>query len=73
VAVGVNAGVHVFTLQTRAFIGNDPNAPTNQGAGNVHAAGSVVIAANDASGSPRTQNRSLAWVPMSPGLVAVPG
>ena len=49
VAVGVNAGVHVFTLQTRAFIGNDPNAPTNQGAGNVHAGGSVVIAANDAS------------------------
>jgi hypothetical protein len=49
VAVGVNAGVHVFTLQTRAFIGNDPNAPTNQGAGNVHAAGSVVIAANDVS------------------------
>ena len=48
-AVGVNAGVHVFTLQTRAFIGNDPNAPTNLGAGNVHAAGSVGIAANDAS------------------------
>ncbi len=48
-AVGVNAGVHVFTLQTRAFIGNDPLNPTNDGAGNVHAAGSVLISANDAS------------------------
>lgn len=49
VAVGVNAGVHVFTLQTRAFIGDDPDSPTNSGAGNVHAGGSVAVAANDQS------------------------
>ena len=48
-AVGVNAGVHVFTLQTRAFIGDDPLAPLNLGPGNVLAGGDVVIAANDAS------------------------
>ncbi len=48
-AIGVNAGVHVFTLQTRAFIGDDPNAPSGKGPGNVHAAGSVVISANDVS------------------------
>jgi hypothetical protein len=49
VGVGIDAGVHVFNLQTRAFIGDDPNAPANKGAGNVQAAGSVAIAANDAS------------------------
>ncbi len=49
VGAGIDAGVHVFNLQTRAFIGDDPNAPANKGAGNVQAAGSVSIAANDAS------------------------
>ena len=49
VGVGIDAGVHVFNLQTRAFIGDDPNAPANKGAGNVQAVGSVAIAANDAS------------------------
>ncbi|HET6237314.1 MAG TPA: hypothetical protein VFE41_20495 [Acetobacteraceae bacterium] len=49
VGVGIDAGVHVFNLQTRAFIGDDPSAPANKGAGNVQAAGSVAIAANDAS------------------------
>jgi hypothetical protein len=49
VGVGIDAGVHVFSLQTRAFIGDDPNAPANKGAGNVLAVGSVAIAANDAS------------------------
>ena len=48
-AVGVNAGVHVFNLQTRAFIGDDPKAPAHSGAGDIVAAGDVEIAANDAS------------------------
>ena len=47
VAVGINAGVHTFALQTRAFIGDDPSAATLSGAGNVHAAGSVVVSATD--------------------------
>ena len=49
VGVGIDAGVHIFNLQTRAFIGDDPSAPANKGPGNVQAAGSVAIAANDAS------------------------
>jgi hypothetical protein len=49
VGVGIDAGVHIFNLQTRAFIGDDPSAPANKGPGNVQAAGSVSIAANDAS------------------------
>ncbi len=49
VGVGIDAGVHVFSLQTRAFIGDDPSAPANKGAGNVTAVGSVSIAANDVS------------------------
>jgi hypothetical protein len=48
VGVAVNAGVHVFTLKTQAFIGDDPaDATPSAGPGNVHAHGSVVIAAND--------------------------
>ena len=47
VAVGVNAGVHVFDLRARAFIGDDPtDALASSGAGDVHAGGSVVIAAD---------------------------
>lgn len=47
VAVGVNAGVHVFDLRTRAFIGDDPDdAVASSGAGDVHAGGSVIIAAD---------------------------
>ncbi len=47
VGVAVNAGVHVFNLTTRAFIGDDPNNPSGAGAGNVHATGSVGVSAND--------------------------
>ena len=47
--VGVNAGVHIFNLQTRAFIGDDPLNPSGAGAGNVHAQGSIYLNANDMS------------------------
>lgn len=47
VGIAANAGVHLFNLETRAFIGDDPNAATFSGAGNVHANGSVVLSAND--------------------------
>jgi len=45
--VGVNAGVHVLNITTRAFIGDDPNAPSLAGAGDVHARGTVAITADD--------------------------
>ena len=46
--VGVNASVHVLDLTTRAFIGDDPDSvPASLGAGNVHAGGTVRIAADD--------------------------
>ena len=46
--VSVNAGVHVLGLKTRAFIGDDPDEPTaTAGAGDVHAGGTVRIAADD--------------------------
>lgn len=48
VAVAVNAGVHVFNITTKAFIGDDPDDPAlSAGAGNVFANGSIVIYAND--------------------------
>ena len=47
VGVAANAGVHVFNLTTRAFIGDDPTDPSGAGPGNVHAAGSVGVSAND--------------------------
>src|SRR5207247_1420256 len=48
VAVAVNAGVHVFDLHTRAFIGDDPtDLIASAGAGDVHAHGSVVVSADD--------------------------
>ena len=49
VAVAANAGVHIFNLQTRAFIGDDPDNASNAGAGDVHADGSLAISANDSS------------------------
>jgi hypothetical protein len=46
--VGVNASVHVLNLTTRAFIGDDPfDATASAGGGNVHAGGTVRIAADD--------------------------
>src|SRR6266850_7054664 len=45
--VGVNAGVHVLNITTRAFIGDDPNAPSLAVAGDVHARGTVAITADD--------------------------
>ncbi|HYC46066.1 MAG TPA: LEPR-XLL domain-containing protein, partial [Burkholderiales bacterium] len=45
--VSANAGVHIFDLSTRAFIGDDPLAPSSAGAGDVHAKGSLVVSAND--------------------------
>jgi hypothetical protein len=45
--VSVNAGVHVLDITTRAFIGDDPDAASGGGAGNVHALGTVRIAADD--------------------------
>jgi len=46
--VGANAGVHVLGVTTRAFIGDDPLEPTlSAGAGDVHAGGTVRIAADD--------------------------
>ncbi|UUZ48820.1 hypothetical protein LP420_40230 [Massilia sp. B-10] len=48
VGVGVNASVHVMNLETRAFIGDDPTvAPGSLGGGDVHAKGTVRIAADD--------------------------
>jgi hypothetical protein len=47
VGVAANASVHVFNLETRAFIGDDPNNPSNAGAGDVHAHGSIALSAND--------------------------
>ncbi len=44
--VGVDAGVHVFTLQTRAFIGEDPDG-TATVAANISAGGSIAVEAND--------------------------
>ncbi|WP_456654689.1 hypothetical protein [Bradyrhizobium sp. JR3.5] len=49
VGVAADAGVHVFDLHTRAFIGDDPANPSGFGAGDVHATGSISVAANDAS------------------------
>jgi hypothetical protein len=49
VGVAANAGVHTFNVQTRAFIGDDPDAPSGAGAGSVHAHGSIVLAANEVS------------------------
>ena len=47
IAVGVNAGVHVFDLRTRAFIGDDPtDAIASAGAGDVHAGGNIVVSAD---------------------------
>jgi len=46
--VSVNAGVHVLDLTTRAYIGDDPDSgPGSLGAGDVHAGGTVRIAADD--------------------------
>ncbi|MFV2069876.1 MAG: beta strand repeat-containing protein, partial [Pirellulales bacterium] len=48
VSVAADAGVHVLDITTRAFIGDDPNDATpSAGAGNVHAKGSIVVAADD--------------------------
>src|SRR5271165_7216 len=47
--IAANAGVHIFNLQTRAFIGDDPNNPSGKGPGNVHAQGSIYLSANDMS------------------------
>ena len=54
--VGVNAGVHVLTIATRAFIGDDPSDDDamvpdtlSAGPGDVHAGGTVRIAADDRS------------------------
>jgi hypothetical protein len=50
VGVAANAGVHIFTLQTRAFIGQDPlSSQPSAGPGDVHADGSIALAANDYS------------------------
>jgi hypothetical protein len=55
-SIGLNASVHVLTLDTRAFIGDDPRDELGQpdsvdgasaGAGDVHAQGSVDVAADD--------------------------
>ncbi|MBI1398269.1 MAG: LEPR-XLL domain-containing protein, partial [Betaproteobacteria bacterium] len=47
-AVMFGAGVPVFTIVTRAFIGDDPSdARASAGAGDVHATGSIEIAADD--------------------------
>ena len=54
--MGVNAGVHVLNITTRAFIGNDPDAPSLAGAGDVHALGTVRIAADDRPSSPPAPN-----------------
>jgi hypothetical protein len=46
--IGINASVHVLDLSTRAFIGDDPDeAAGSAGAGDVHALGTVRIAADD--------------------------
>jgi hypothetical protein len=46
--VGVNAAVHVLDISTRAFIGDDPDELTaSAGAGDVHAHGTVRVAADD--------------------------
>ena len=49
VGIAANAGVHIFNLQTRAFIGDDPLNPSGAGPGNVHAQGSIYLSANDMS------------------------
>ena len=49
VGIAANAGVHIFNVQTRAFIGDDPNNPSNAGPGNVLAQGSIYLSANDMS------------------------
>ncbi|NNU43173.1 beta strand repeat-containing protein [Ramlibacter montanisoli] len=46
--VGVNASVHVLNMTTRAYIGDLPDSgPASLGAGDVHAGGTVRIAADD--------------------------
>ena len=46
--VGINASVHVLGITTRAYIGDDPDEATaSAGAGDVHAGGTVRIAADD--------------------------
>jgi hypothetical protein len=48
VGVGANAGVSVFNLHTRAFIGDGPGPfNTGSGPGDVHATGTIAIAADD--------------------------
>ena len=47
--VGVNASVHVLDLKTRAFIGDDAGGLASMGAGDVHALGTVRIAADDST------------------------
>ncbi len=48
--VGVNAGVHVLNVTTRAFIGDDPSdSIISAGAGDVHAGGTVRITADDST------------------------
>ena len=48
VGVALDAAVHVMNLTTRAWIGDDPSdAVPSAGAGDFHASGSIVIAADD--------------------------
>jgi len=50
VSVALDAAVHTLTISTRAFIGDDPDDMIpSAGAGDVHANGSVVVAADDTS------------------------
>src|SRR5262249_39905864 len=47
-AVNIDAAVHVLSVTTRAFVGDDPSDGTpTAGPGNVHATGSVGISADD--------------------------
>ncbi len=48
VSVSLDASVHVLNVSTRAFIGDDPrDNVASAGAGDVHANGSIVVAADD--------------------------
>ncbi|WP_233151895.1 hypothetical protein, partial [Pelomonas sp. KK5] len=50
VGVAANANVQVLNVTTRALLGDDPSdAKANAGAGDVHAQGSIVVAADETS------------------------
>jgi hypothetical protein len=46
-AVTIDASVHVLHITTLAYIGDDPQNPSNGGPGNVHAIGSIALTADE--------------------------